>query len=232
MRDFLKKAVIEAFGLKKLERLLWIIDCSKLALNSFVKFLLYGCPLIATRRDFPHVLNRFKLLGKGCEIGVRRGEYSAYLLSIWKGLVLYSIDPWLEMIHDTGYIDTANVDQRTHDLFFDETKRSLSRFGSRSWIIRKLSVEILSDFDDDSLDFVYIDARHDYGSVYQDINNWFQKVKKRGFIGGHDYFDGVFPIGVFGVKSAVDNFAKERKLKLIITFGFSESERSWFILKP
>ena len=38
-----------------------------------------------------------------------------------------------------------------------------------------------------SLDFVYIDASHDYKSVQADINAWYPKVKPGGYIGGHDY---------------------------------------------
>ena len=38
-----------------------------------------------------------------------------------------------------------------------------------------------------NLDLVYIDAAHDYDSVKQDILTWLPKIKKGGFIAGHDY---------------------------------------------
>ena len=43
------------------------------------------------------------------------------------------------------------------------------------------------NFEKCSLDFVYIDAAHDYASVKKDIKAWLPKVKPGGFIGGHDY---------------------------------------------
>ena len=53
--------------------------------------------------------------------------------------------------------------------------------------LKKSSVEASKDFEDGSLDLVYIDAAHDYDSVKQDILTWLPKIKKGGFIAGHDY---------------------------------------------
>jgi len=47
-----------------------------------------------------------------------------------------------------------------------------------------------------SFDFVYIDAAHDYASIYADIQAWLPLVKVGGFIAGHDY--------MHDVKRAVD----------------------------
>lgn len=49
------------------------------------------------------------------------------------------------------------------------------------------SIEASCRYEDESLDFVYIDAAHDYVSVRSDIFAWLRKVKKTGYIGGHDY---------------------------------------------
>lgn len=51
-------------------------------------------------------------------------------------------------------------------------------------------------FEDKSLDFIYIDAAHDYGNAKTDILSWKSKVKDGGYIGGHD-------IGIGGVHMAV-----------------------------
>ena len=42
-------------------------------------------------------------------------------------------------------------------------------------------------FNDESVDFVFIDADHRYNFVYADIRNWLPKVKPGGWLGGHDY---------------------------------------------
>lgn len=62
-------------------------------------------------------------------------------------------------------------------------------------------------FEDKTIDFVYIDASHDYESVKQDLNLWHPKIKTGGTIGGHDY-------GWESVKQAVDEFAFANNLQI------------------
>lgn len=58
--------------------------------------------------------------------------------------------------------------------------------------VEKDSVVASKLYEDNSLDFVFIDAEHKYEFVIQDILNWLPKVKKGGVIAGHDYgWDGV-----------------------------------------
>ena len=47
------------------------------------------------------------------------------------------------------------------------------------------------------MDFVFLDAAHDYENVKEDILSWYPKVKVGGWLTGHDYF-----LGHFGVKKA------------------------------
>ena len=44
-------------------------------------------------------------------------------------------------------------------------------------------------FQNESLDFIYIDARHDYKAVWDDLEAWFPKLRKGGLFSGHDYVD-------------------------------------------
>ena len=55
-------------------------------------------------------------------------------------------------------------------------------------------------FPDRYFDFVYIDAKHDFKSVYRDISLWKPKVRKGGLLCGHDYINEEEP----GVREAVD----------------------------
>ena len=80
---------------------------------------------------------------------------------------------------------------------------------------------------DGSLDFVYIDGLHDFGSVKQDIAAWWPKVKVGGFIGGHDYHD-VLMNSDFQVKMAVQAFLSEHD---ITTEVHLFADTSWVVRK-
>jgi predicted O-methyltransferase YrrM len=62
------------------------------------------------------------------------------------------------------------------------------------------SISASQTYPDNSLDFVYLDASHDYTSVSLDIKNWYPKVKVGGTIAGDDYNS------FKGVKKAVNEF--------------------------
>lgn len=62
------------------------------------------------------------------------------------------------------------------------------------------SAAAASFFADGSVDFLYIDASHEYEFVHRDIVSWLPKIKIGGIISGHDYNGAKFP----GVKRAVD----------------------------
>jgi Methyltransferase domain len=49
------------------------------------------------------------------------------------------------------------------------------------------STDVAKTIAEDSIDFIYIDADHEYTSVRKDIAAWFPKVKNLGWIGGHDF---------------------------------------------
>jgi hypothetical protein len=53
--------------------------------------------------------------------------------------------------------------------------------------IKLPSLEAVKLYADRSLDFVYIDAAHDYANVKADILAWKPKVKPGGILAGHDY---------------------------------------------
>jgi cephalosporin hydroxylase len=71
--------------------------------------------------------------------------------------------------------------------------------------IQATSLEASEKFEDESLDFVFIDASHDYDNVLVDINAWYPKVKVGGYISGDDYA----PCWS-GVRQAVDEFFENK----------------------
>ncbi|MDA0682947.1 MAG: class I SAM-dependent methyltransferase [Bacteroidetes bacterium] len=188
----------------------------------------WGLPYLRSRRELPHLLNAYGLVGEAAEIGVQRGNYSVELLKRWKGLRLYSIDPWMEMGEE--YVDISNVSQGEQEQLYEETVDNLRLFGKRSEIIRQTSQQAVVHFEDEQLDFVYIDAQHHYEAVKEDISLWWPKVKKGGLLAGHDYLDGVPGTGKYGVKTAVDEFVRREGLDLLVTE--EKLYRSWLIFKP
>ncbi len=116
----------------------------------------------------------------GAEIGVYKGEFSEKIGK--SGLTLYSIDPW------RIYKDFSNPrGQKRLDFQYEHTKRVLAPYPNVT-IIRKTSMEAVEDFKDDSLDFVYIDANHEFRYIAEDLVEWTKKVRPGGIVSGHDYF--------------------------------------------
>jgi len=152
------------------------------------------------------------------EIGVHLGGFSRFLLDNLNPQKLHLIDPFenaidpisQQAIYNELQIKTVYSDERC----LNEVKKLLSNEIEQDIVSinRKLSNEALSDYEDESLDFVYIDACHLYESVRWDLENYIHKVKKGGYIGGHDYF----PHADFGVIKAIDEFCANNDYEIIL----------------
>jgi hypothetical protein len=190
--------------------------------------------ILATRNQLPEFLNRRGLGDTGVEVGVKRALFSEIILQNWLGRVLISVDPWLAAPPDE-YVDVSNVTQAQHDRFHEEAVKRLEKFGERSAIWRMTSTEAAARIEPHTLDFVYLDARHDYPSVKEDLEHWFHKIRPGGVFAGHDYFDGRRPQGVFAVKSAVDVFFAAHGLPVEETYEDARSRGSppsWLVEIP
>lgn len=119
----------------------------------------------------------------GVEIGVFKGEFSRNILERWNG-TLYLIDPWREL-SDEEYLDSSN--HKNHQDAFAQTMESIKGFENRAFMLRGLGEEMVHLFQDNSLDYVYIDGNHDYDHVKQDLELWWPKLKPGGLMAGHDY---------------------------------------------
>jgi hypothetical protein len=178
----------------------------------------------------PLLLNALGLTGVGAEIGVRKGDFSEHLLKWWQGERLISVDPWLAApLGD--YDDESNVSQDEHDCNRAETTRRLARFGPRSDIWRRDSEGARALLLPNSLDFVYLDARHDEPSVRADLDRWWPVVRPGGLLCGHDYLDGDLPNGVFRVRTAVDSFFAQIGVPVHATTDDAPWP-SWIVAKP
>jgi predicted O-methyltransferase YrrM len=88
------------------------------------------------------------------------------------GGTLYCIDEWAGSMY---FAFLANM--RIHDL------------EATVMPIRGPSVDAAVLFDDGSLDAVFVDGNHIYPNVLADIDAYLPKVRKNGYIFGHDLFD-------------------------------------------
>jgi hypothetical protein len=89
--------------------------------------------------------------------------------------------------------------------------------------IRMESLKAAELYENETLDFVFIDASHDYENVLKDIYAWFPKLKKGKILAGHDYDP-----HWHGVIKAVNEFLQNEKYdsKLDII-----SEGCWGVIK-
>ena len=141
------------------------------------------------RHDMGFLLNKWgigQIDGVGAEVGVHFGEGSEYILYKWKGKKLYSIDCWKHQDPNV-YSDIANTEDDIQEKFYLETVGRLSKFNERSEIIRETSVEASKRFSDEQLDFVFLDANHGTLALTDDLNAWYPKVKTGGLICGDDW---------------------------------------------
>lgn len=66
-------------------------------------------------------------------------------------------------------------------------------FGDKIQLIISDSVSAARLFSDASLDWVHLDARHDYASVQADIEAWLPKIRNGGWLSGDDYDEQKWP---------------------------------------
>lgn len=117
----------------------------------------------------------------GAEIGVLTGLYSEVLCTNNQGVQLFCVDPW------AGYPGYSKVPirKRTWGSAYIEAKSRLKPYNTT--LVRKTSMRALKYFENESLDFVYIDANHELPYVMDDIIWWSEKVRPGGIVAGHDY---------------------------------------------
>ena len=90
----------------------------------------------------------------------------------------------------------------------------------RYTFIRGKSPDMSVKFNDDSLDFVFVDGDHSYKGCKADMVAWWPKLKKGGVMSGDDYGHTLNPSeGKYGGVEAVEEFAKENNLKCTVFYN-------------
>ena len=201
--------------------------------------LIEGLKLIGSPAEIPDcsrndLVELFQQLGfkTGVEIGVFEGEFTEVLAK--GGFKIYGIDPWL-VYEDYG---TAKYQPKA-DSRYEITKKRLSPYPDVT-LIKDFSMEAVKKFENESLDFVYIDGNHQFRYVADDIYEWWKKVKKGGIICGHDYayFKKNSPCGGCQAREVVDAYAKSFHLNFWVLGTrkrnpgeVRDDYRSWMFIK-
>ena len=139
-------------------------------------------PIILPHMKRVHLARLFERSGYriGAEIGVCRGVHAKMLALANPEATIYCIDPW-EVYDEYEEPYTPELMAEC----YEETKQRLA--GTNCVIVRKFSMNAVLDFEDGSLDFVYIDGNHEFQHVTNDIAEWSKKVRKGGIVSGHDF---------------------------------------------
>lgn len=126
------------------------------------------------------------------EIGCWMGRSTAYLaqqiIDSGKKIALYAVDTWAgsgEMVYQRRIHELEQSQQTPFSLFI----RNMEECNVLSTItpVKIDSHAASRQFEKQSVDFVFIDANHDFLEVCQDIQDWLPKLKPGSIIAGDDF---------------------------------------------
>ena len=146
-----------------------------------------------------------KLNPVGVEIGCAEGNTTWFLLNVHPTLNLTSIDPYVT------YVDWNGNNLNDRERFYELVTERFASFSDRFTLIRDYSDNVVDQFEDESLDFIFIDGLHTYEQVKKDCENYYSKVKPGGIFAGHDF------TVISEVNRAVTEFAKSVKKQIKTT---------------
>lgn len=149
------------------------------------------------------------------EVGSWMGRSTCYMgeqiKKSSKNIKFYAVDTWAGS-EESDHKDAIDRLKSYNFTLFEVFKYHLSECGVSNYVtpLQTTSLEAASQFEDNSLDFVHIDASHDYENVLADIRAWYPKVKPGGFITGDDYV-----INWGGVIQAVKEYFTGKSVALL-----------------
>ena len=207
-----------------------------------------GLPPLKTRALLGEFLES-RQLRDGCEVGVQRGIHAELLLRRWKSCRSFKlVDLWRQQ---DNYKDYANVDDEKQEAKYQDTQRRLAPWKDKTEYFRMLSVDAATQIPNQSLDFIYVDARHDYCGVMEDLEAYYPKLRPGGIMAGHDFLDNAEvtelskrqgkpqdwsvcldgTVNAGAVKGAVEDFAEKNGLVVSVMYQDGEYP-SWMFQKP
>jgi len=162
---------------------------------------------------------RARLLAKlprnavGAEVGVWKGDFSSLLFGVTRPKHLHLVDPWTYAYDPDfnrpmyGGRDTEG--QQRMDGIHDDVCRRFAKQTAQGRLTVWRLTSIDASHELGPLDWVYIDACHDYENVKNDLEAYYPLVKPGGTIAGDDY--GTIGWWEDGVRHAVIEFAEANR---------------------
>src|SRR5579885_2017982 len=133
------------------------------------------------------------------EIGAWKGRSTAFLaveaINSNKNIKLDVVDNWVGGNGEENDEDIKNG-ANPYEIFM----KNMEPVKDFIHPLKMSSMEAVKLYDDESLDFVFLDAAHTYQNAKEDIAAWRKKIKSGGIFAGHDYNKVAWP----GVVQAVD----------------------------
>ena len=161
-----------------------LLDCNNI-INHIYQNPEFGENWFSYPKLYSNVVNEFPSGSKFIEVGSWKGKSSAYMAveiaNSQKDIEFICIDTWEGSVEHQDFKELKNL----YDIFKSNMKPLEKYYRS----IKSKSLDAVNLFSDNSLDFVFIDASHEYEDVKNDINAWFPKVKVGGVLAGHDYYE-------------------------------------------
>jgi hypothetical protein len=178
---------------------------------------------IKFRKDLGQLLDHFKLPRIVAELGNAEGLFSKQILE-WGIDQFYMVDTWESIKGQAGDGGFANS---WHHNNFNEAMERVSPWKEKVVVLRGLTKDMIPQIPYNHLGMVYIDAAHDYSSVYTDLTLSYPKVVSGGIISGHDYLN-----PSYGVNKAVHDFCGPQHLEIHVVPDEDSSMSSFWFRKP
>ncbi len=149
-------------------------------------------------------------------------------LGVWKGRsIMYMAERAKELnknviIHGVDVFEVGDQQQHCAKFgtdFYGEVINNIEPMKDIITLHKMSSHDAYKLFEDESIDFLFIDAHHTYEDVKKELELWYPKVKTGGIISGHDYIW----IGAV-IKKAVDEFFTVERVT-------PEEGDSWSVIK-
>lgn len=167
-------------------------------------------------------------LKEALEVGTHQGVFADAFMAKFEG-TLTCVDTWRSDGIGPHETFLPNFVNQPISREFDEQLARLilgTKYPNRVKFLKMTSVDAAREFDEESLDFVYLDGDHRVRAVKRDFQSWWPKIRRHGILAGHDYAP--TDPNLAGVAAVVNWFVVQYELDLQLTY---EEFPSWYVTK-